>query len=155
MGLISWFKQKFNIGGLKIKIVEVEPITQEQGWIKGKVTYTTKEPLLAQTNYKLICESTKGSGQDKKTSTSTVSEMSVILGVVLDEPGSRTEDFTFDYDLRNWFEKKGGVLGAASKVAGFFSEKGDEEFYVEISADIKGTWVSPSDRKPIKVMVAR
>ena len=77
----------------------------------------------------------------------------------MDEPGSQTEDFTFQYDLKNWFEKKGGMLGTASKLAKFaqsaLGDKGFEEHFVEITASIKGVWASPSDRIPVQVTVAR
>jgi hypothetical protein len=159
MGLISWVKQKFNVGGLKIRIVEVEPITAEEGWVKGKVTFSTQTPVLASLTYKLLSETTKGKGQEKKTEKSTISEQSVLVGVVLDEPGSETQDFTFQYDLKNWFERQGGMLSAASKAFQFaqdtFGDKGYTEYFVEISAQIKGVWVSPSDRKPVTVTVAR
>jgi len=159
MGLVSWFKQKFNVGGLKIKIVEVEPITEEEGWAKGKVAFSTQTPVAAELVYKLVCETTKGKGEEKKTDTSTVSTMSVLVGVAMAEPGSETQDFAFKYDLRNWFEQKGGVLGAASKMAKFaqntFGEKGTEDFYVEIEARIHGVWLNPKDRRPVNVAVAR
>jgi hypothetical protein len=159
MGLISWFKDKFNIGGLKIKIVEVEPITEEKGWVKGKITFATGKPVLGGIAYRLVCETTKGKGPEKKTEKSTISEQRILVGVAMDEAGSKTEDFTFDYDLRNWFEKQGGWLGTASKVAKFaadtLGDKGYQEYFVEAEANIKGVWASPSDRRPVTVTVAR
>jgi hypothetical protein len=159
MGLIGWFKHKFNIGGVKLSIVEVDTITSEEGWIKGKIALSTKEPVIGQLTYKLLCETTKGSGTEQKTSTSTISEMTVIVGIALNENESKVEDFTFEYSLKNWFEKQGGVLGAASKAFSFIKntagDKGFERYYVEISATLPGVWSNPSAKCPVTVAVAR
>ncbi len=141
-----------------MRIVEVEPITAEEGWVKGKVAFTTGEPVVGGLEYKLICVTTKGKGDEKEVETSTIAEQSVLIGVAMDEPGSKTEDFTFQYDFKNWLEKKGGVLGAASKLAKFaantFGDKKHSEYYVTVTANVKGVWNSPSDRKLVSVNVA-
>ncbi len=159
MGVVGWFKQKFNIGGLKIAIVDVQPIKEPEGWVTGQVAYSSGRDVFGEVTYKLICETTTGKGDEKKVSTTTLGEMSVLIGVVLEAGEEKTEDFTFPYDLRNWFEQKGGVLGTAAKAfsfaKGLTSEKGYDEYYVQITAKIKGVWSDPTAKHPITVAVAR
>jgi hypothetical protein len=158
MGLVSWFKWKFNIGGLKIKILEVQPITKEEGWAKGKVTFSTGTPIGAKVTYKLLCETTKGKGDEKETSTSIVSQQTFLTAVIMPEPGSETKDFTFQYDFKEWSEKQGGVLATAGKVMDFiqdpFGGQGSAEYFVEAPAGIPGAWATPSDRVPVQVNIA-
>lgn len=159
MGLAAWFKQKFNIGGLKIRIIDVEPIKQEQGIVTGNAAYSSKTlPMYAHLTYRLVCETTTGKGNEKKTQKSTIAEMKHLLGVSLDGTESVTQPFLLEYDLRSWHEKQGGMVGAAGKFLKFaadtLGDKGQTEYYVEIEGSIPGTWFGPSDRKPIAVHVA-
>lgn len=159
MGLIGWFRRKFNIGRIKLSIVEVETITSEEGWLSGKLALSTKEAVIGQLTYRLICETTTVSGNEKKKSSTTISEMRVLLGVALDDNESTVEDFSFSYSLKNWFEERRGILGAASKALSFVKdvmndEKRSEEFFVEISAQITGVWSDPSDKHPVTIAIA-
>lgn len=159
MGLAAWFKQKFNINGLKIKILDVEPIKQEQGSVNGTAVYSSKTvPMLAHLTYRLVCEKTTGTGKERKTQKSTIAENKHLLGVSLENTEPSTQPFFVEYDLRCWHEKQGGMVGAAGAFLKFaadtLGDKGQTEYYVEIDASIPGTWFGPSDRKPISVHVA-
>lgn len=159
MGAISWFKHKFNINGVKISIVEVEPITELDGWVKGKLAISSTYPVFGQLTYKLICETTTGSGEDKKTESKNLGELSVLLGFVIENADENiVQDFSFPYTFQSWMEKKGGAMAAASKLYSLYKSATEnnkiEDFYVEVTANVKGVWNSPSAKHPISVSVA-
>jgi hypothetical protein len=126
--------------------------------VEGRVTFSTGVPVFAAVTYRLVCESTRGTGPEKKTDRSTVAVETILIGAVLDAPGTTTENFNFCYDLNNWSDKKTGVWGAAAKAADFaqniMGNKAQDEFYVEITGKPRGAWIEPTDRMRVIVTAA-
>ncbi len=173
MGLWSTIKGWFNVGGVSVRIMGVEnPFPRDDTVMKGKFELSTKtDKTILSTSVEFYVETTTGKGEEKETEKSVLGEQSTEdYAVNLDYPfelaAGETRELSFliiDVDCEGTLgrmAKKGGVLGAVGKV-GMLANKLTAEkdatikYYVEVTADVKGTPFDPSDKVEIQVVPGR
>jgi hypothetical protein len=160
MGLWSTVKGWFNIGGVSVKLIEVEnPFPKFDPVLGGTVRLTTKaEKEILSLEVRFVMEKTSGRGEDKETETvelgkySTKNVIASSYPFVLKPGETRDDAFVItDISMEKSLKDYGGVLGAIGKVGSFLSSE-KVEFYVIAEADVKGTPFDPTDRVKINVV---
>ncbi len=167
MGLWSKIKGWLNIGGVSVKIVEVEnPFPEEDSALQGTFRLTTKsDKTILSTQVEFFAEETKKEGEEETTEKTVFSSQNTANQIVqTDYPfelkAGESKDIFFmlmDIDLGGFvgrLAKKGGVIGAVGKMAKFAGKLDDGEikYYVEVTADVQGTPFDPTDKVEIKVV---
>lgn len=153
MGLWDTIKGWFNIGGVKVKLRDIDPKVAKKGSeIKGRVDLVSKgDKHVLKMTHKFVLECTKGSGDDRETE-------ETVLGKAVQEESfdiktgeTKTVDFLINYDIPDTLADKGGVLGAVGKL-GAFASREKREYFVISECDVKGTAFDPSDRFKVSVV---
>ena len=167
MGLWSTVKGWFNVGGVSVNITQVEnPFPRDDTAMRGKFMLTTKsDKTILKVQTQFFMEETTGTGEEEKTSRTDLGEEDTSAYLVnLDFPfelaaGEEKEMSFFIHDINmeglvGRMKEAGGMLGAVGKaasLAGKMKEKGICRYYVEVTADVKGTPFDPSDKVEIQV----
>lgn len=169
MGLWSKIKGWLNIGGVSVKITQVEdPFPEGDTLMKGKYVLTTKTTrTILSTTCEFYMERTtkdkEGKDQVSRTSLGKQSSKDYMVNDAypfeLAEGETKELDiFIHDVDIggiTGRMAKSGGMMGMLGKAAQFAGSLGDQgivRYYVEVSADVKGTPLDPSDKREIRVM---
>lgn len=153
MGFLDTVKGWLNIGGVKVKLLEVNPRVSRSGsQITGKVLLTSKgDKHVLKLVYKFSMQKTTGRGEDKKTKEFTLAQ------TVWNEPfdvktgESKTLEFAIPYSLEKSLKDQSGVLGAVGKF-GAFAVGEKEEYFVVAECDVKGTALDPSDKVEVTLV---
>lgn len=170
MGILSKVKGFLNIGGVSVRVTQVEnPFPEEDTVMKGKFVLTTKsKQTILGTKVEFYRETTTGEGDEEQTSRSTLGQQDT-------QDYLYTEEYPFELDEDETRElsfliidvhtggftgraaDKGGVIGAAGKLgalAGKLTADADArvKYYVEVTADVEGTPFDPSDKVEIQVV---
>ncbi len=153
MGLWDTVKGWFNIGGVSVKLRDVNPlVSKSKHQINGKVLLTTKtEKHVLSLNYKFVLRRTKGSGQDRESKDYTLGEASYDQPFDIKPGETKTFDFTIPYALEQSLKDMGGVLGAIGKIGAFATNEKDE-YFVQAICDVKGTPFDPADKVPVTIV---
>jgi len=160
MSLWSTIKGWFNVGGVTVKLIEVEnPFPKFDPVLGGTVRLSTKsEKTILGLEVRFVMERTTGRGEEKKTEEvllgkySTKDVIASEYPVVLKPGETRDEAFVIlDISMEKSLADYGGVLGAIGKVGSFLSGE-KAEFYVIAEADVKGTPFDPTDKVAITVV---
>lgn len=153
MGFLDTVKGRVNIGGVKVKLQDVNPrISRSGSQITGKVLLTSKgEKHVLKLVDKFVMMKTTGRGEDKKTKEFILSQS------VMNEPfdmktgESKTLDFVINYALESRLKDQAGMAGAVGKLGAFaIGEK--EEYFVVAECDVKGTALDPSDKLEVTLV---
>lgn len=168
MGFLDTIKGWFNIGGLKVQITDVEnPFPADDTVMKGKFVLSTKtDKTVLGTSVEFFMEETTGKGEEKKTTKTTLGRQNTKDYLVNDQypfelAANETKEISFlitdvhTGGMIGRMAEKGGMLGAMGKAASFassFKDKGFIEYYVEVTADVKGSPFDPTDKVQIKVV---
>jgi hypothetical protein len=174
MGIWDTMKGWFNIGGVSVKITKVEnPFPREDPVMKGNFTLTTKIPktvlgtraeFFGEETIREENKETKAMEEKTKRTSYGVFDTSRIIAddtYPLELAAGETREMFFliiDVNLGGTtgrMAEQGGMMGALGKAAAFagsFSQKGEMKYYVEVTADVKGTPFDPSDKVEIRVV---
>lgn len=167
MGLWSKIKGMLNIGGVRVKILELEnPFPEDDPAMKGKFLLTTKSnATVLSTGVEFFAEETKGEGEEQTTEKTVFGSMNTTDYLYNQEypfelkagESKEIHFFIMNVDVGGYvgrLAKKGGVLGAVGKMAKLAGKLGDGEikYFVEVTADVKGTPFDPTDKVEIKVI---
>jgi hypothetical protein len=153
MGLWSTIKGWFNIGGVSVKLKDVNPLVPKSGnTITGKVLLTSKDDKqVVKLDYKFIQKKTTGRGNEKETKEFTLGETTFDQPFEIKKDESKTLDFAINYSIEKSLKDMGGVLGGIGKIAAFASAE-KLEYFVVAQAGVKGTAFGPSDRVPVQIV---
>jgi len=145
MGLWSTIKGWLNIGGVKIKIENMnQRISRGGSQITGQAVLTSKsDKKVRKMVYKFLLKRTSGSGAEKKTKEFNIAQSVVDQPFEIKPGETKTQDFTITYALEKSLKDLGGVLGAIGKI-GAFAAKEKDEYYVVAEADVEGAAFNPS-----------
>lgn len=162
MGFMDKVKGFLNIGGPKVSIVEVtQPITGKAGTVVGRASIVSKrQAKVVKFTQKFFVETTTGKGEEKTTETTSIAEANLDLQIELQPNVAHELAIHIPYDTTTLTDKmagKGGMLGALGKAAQFagkFAEKGIQDYFVEVTADVVGTPLDPSDKVPVRAVLA-
>ncbi len=150
MGFMDTVKGWFNIGGVKVKLVEAPTkISKTGNELEGKVEMTAKSDKHAlKLVYKLIEEHTKGRGDDQETTETILGETVVGEEFDIKAGESKVIDFKVAYSMPERLRDKGGLLGGAAKLGAF---AGGEKLDYQIVAvcDVQGTAVDPKAKQKV------
>lgn len=158
MGLFDKVKGFLNLGGPKIKIVMIkQPILSKSGIIEGAAHFTTERAAkIVKFSQKFYRETTKGSGDDRKTETVIIAEQDQSIDLEL-KANDRVEwPIMLPYDSTSMSERianKGGMLGALGKATQFasgFMDQGSSEYFFEVGIDVVGTPLDPTDKMQVQ-----
>lgn len=153
MGFLDTVKGWLNIGGVKVKLQDVNPRVSRSGsQITGKVLLTSKgDKQVLKLAYKFVMKKTTGRGEDRKVKDFTLAQ------VIREEPfeiktgESKTLEFSVPYSLEKSLKDQGGVLGTVGKI-GAFATGEKEEYFVVAECDVKGTALDPSDQVEVTLV---
>ena len=173
MGFLDKVKGALNIGGVSVKITQVEdPFPRDDTVMRGRFTLSTKtDKTVLSTKAEFYQESTTGEGEEKKTSRTSLGSQSTEQYLInADYPfelaAGESRDMSFlihDVNmggLLGRMSESGGMLGAVGKLGSFAGKlTSDKEahvrYYVEVTADVKGTPFDPSDKVEIRVILGK
>lgn len=157
MGFMDKIKGWLNIGGPKVSIIEIDqPISGKAGVVKGRFSITTKRAAkLAKCTQKFYVVETKGKGDEKTEETTTIAEVTIDLNADLAAEATAEHSIAISYDTSGFMDKmagKGGMMGALGKVGNFVAnaQKGILDYYVEVTCDVVGTPLDPSDKMMVR-----
>jgi hypothetical protein len=153
LGFLDTVKGWLNIGGVKVKLQDVNPRVSRSGsQITGKVLLTSKgDKQVLKLAYKFVMKKTTGRGEDRKVKDFTLAQ------VIREEPfeiktgESKTLEFSVPYSLEKSLKDQGGVLGTVGKI-GAFATGEKEEYFVVAECDVKGTALDPSDQVEVTLV---
>jgi len=147
MGFLNTVKGWLNIGGVKVKLQDVNPRVSRSGsQITGKVLLTSKgDKQVLKLAYKFVMKKTTGRGDDKKVKDFTLAQVIQDESFEIKTGESKALEFSIPYSLEKSLKDQGGVLGALGKF-GAFATGDKEEYFVVAECDVKGTALDPSDQ---------
>ncbi len=162
MGWWSKIKGWLNIGGVKVSILEVQPVVDKAGAVRGSFQMLSKtDRKVKKVVYKFFMIETKGTGEDKKVTEETIAESTQEVAYEVKAGQPMKLDFELQYDMGGFLDRmsqKGGVMGAMGKMAKFVAsataEKGIRDYFVQVTCDVEGTALDPSDKTPVRVSAA-
>jgi len=156
MGFVQKLKDIFGIGGIKVKFDVSDTFNKEDSAISGKVIVTTKsEKTVSGLEFKFEEVWQTGRGEDKSSKT-------YELGTcILDEeftinPGE-TKEFAFDLPFQLLKSKNDELAESAGKVGkalgglGKMMDAEKSNYWLHVSANIKGTVFPPTDTMELKL----
>jgi len=152
MGFLDTAKGWLNIGGVKVKIQDLNPLIPRSGnQITGKVLLTSKgDKHVLKVVYKFLLRKTTGRGDQRQTKEFTLGQSSHNEPFDIKTGESKTLDFAIGYSLEKSLKDLGGVLGAVGKLGAFASGE-KVEYFVVAECDVKGTALDPSDRVEVTI----
>lgn len=161
MGFMDKIKGWLNIGGPKVSILEViQPITGKSGVVTGRFSITTKRAAkLAKCTQKFFLVETKGKGEEKTEETTVIAEVTMDMNADLAAEATAEHSISIAYDTTGMLDKlagKGGMMGALGKVGKFaagLGEKGIRDYFVEVTCDVVGTPLDPSDKMMVRASI--
>jgi len=147
LGFVDTVKGWLNIGGVKVKLQDVNPrISRSASQITGKVLLTSKgEKHVLKLVYKFVMMKTTGRGEDKKTKEFVLSQSLMNDPFDMKTGETKTLDFAITYALETRLKDQAGMLGTVGKI-GAFAVGEKEEYFVVAECDVKGTALDPSDK---------
>jgi hypothetical protein len=153
MGLLDTIKGWFNIGGVSVKIQDVNPMVPKTGnKITGKVILSTKTDKEVKTMaYKLLLKRTTGRGNERKTKDYVLAQSGQDQPFELKKDETKTMDFTIPYSIEKSLKDMGGMLGAIGKIGAFAAAEKDE-YFVVAECGVKGAAFSPSASVPVTIV---
>ncbi|HTN74125.1 MAG TPA: hypothetical protein VL096_02720 [Pirellulaceae bacterium] len=164
MGFFDKVKGFLNVGGVTVKILQVEnPFPAGDSCMKGTFVLTSdSDRTVLSTAAKFYKKTTKKEDGKETTETDTLGSCSTKDYMFNDEypfeiaKGERKElsFIMINVDCPPSLAAQSGVVGAIGKLAAFASNMSGEktEFFVEVTADVKGTPFDPSDTIPVQVV---
>ena len=165
MGLFDKVKGFLNVGGVTVKITKLEnPYPAGDTAMSGdfRLTSDSDRTVLSTSArfYKKI--TSKGQDGQQKAETHTLGSCSTKDYLLNDDypfeiAKGESKDLSFlmiNVDCPPSLAASSGVTGAIGKMAAFASKMSGEkvEFFVEVTADVKGTPFDPSDTVQIQVI---
>jgi hypothetical protein len=165
MGFFDKVKGFLNVGGVTVKITKVEnPFPAGDTCMSGDFRLTSdsdRQVLSTAAKFYKVTTSKDEEGKEK-TETETLGSCSTKDYLINDEypfeiAKGETKDLHFtmiNVDCPPSLASHGGVVGAVGKVGAFMSKMSGEkvEFFVEVTADVKGTPFDPSDKVQVQVV---
>lgn len=156
---VSFFgkiKNWLGIGGVKIKLDVPGQVDKDAGLICGTVVVTTKSPQhVSEIELKLVETYTTGRGDEKSFKEFDLGE------ITLDDPfdiapgDTKVIEFELPFAMlkssNDQLAEKGGLLGGLGKLGKLASAE-TSTYKVEVSGDVKGVALGPSDSKDIKLV---
>jgi hypothetical protein len=156
MGMWDTVKGWFS-SGVQVKLNKIEnPFQRSKSNMIGEVTLTPKAAkTVKDVKISMIREETKGTGAEKKTTTTVLGTLSLAksgtgypFDLVVGEP--KVVPFTLPVSVPRKLQEQKGVLGAIGKI-GAFVDNDKLAYFVVAQVGVKGTLVGPSDKVPITV----
>jgi hypothetical protein len=153
MGFLDTVKGWFNIGGVAVKIRDVDPrVSRKGGRITGNAVLTTKsDKQVLKLDYKFVLRRTTGRGEEQKTKEYVLGRSGHGEPFDLKKGETKTVPFEIPYAVDTTLKDLGGVLGAIGKVGSFLSSE-REEFFVVCNCDVKGAALDPSDKVAVTLV---
>jgi sporulation-control protein spo0M len=156
MGFFQNIKNKLGIGGVKVELQVPGQVAKNAGQLQGKVVLTSKsDQELLHLKISIKEEYTTGRGDDKKTKTFTLGEVTKQLGYGIKAGETKEIPFDLKFELlkSNSDELKdmGGAMGKLGSLSAFANNE-KSTYYVEAEADVKSAALDPSDKKDIKLV---
>lgn len=165
MGIFDKVKGFLNVGGVSVKIVQVEnPFPAGDTCMKGTFRLTSdSDRTVLSTSARFYKKTTsKDENGQEKVETETLGSCSTKDYMINDEypfeiAKGETKELSFlmiNVDCPPSLAAQGGVVGAIGKVAAFASKMSGEkvEFFVDVTADVKGTPFDPTDTVQVQVV---
>jgi hypothetical protein len=164
MGFFDKVKGFLNVGGVSCKIKQVEnPFPAGDTCMKGTFVLTSDSDrqVLSYSAHFYKVTTTKENGEEK-TETETLGKCSSKDYMFSDEypfeiAKGESKEMSFlmtDVNCPPSLAAESGVVGAIGKMAAFASKMSGTkvEYFVEVTADVKGTPFDPSDKVQIQVI---
>jgi len=152
MGFLDTVKGWLNIGGVKIKIEEMDPILYTgEHYVSGKFFLTAKnDKEVLSVTCSVIHEHSYKEDDEDQTDRNVVGEEKITEGFVLKAGETKEMEFLVGTHLDETIKDMGGVIGGVGKLASFASGKSDR-YFAEVKVDVKGTVLDPSAEFALKV----
>jgi hypothetical protein len=153
MGLWDTVKGWFNIGGVSVKLRDVNPMVPKSGnRIDGKVVLSSKsDKHVLKMHYKFVLERSTGRGNERETKEFVFGEATNDQPFDIKTGETKTLDFTIPYSLSKELKDMGGALGTLGKLGAFAANEKDD-YYVIAVCDVKGTPFDPRDKVRVQVV---
>jgi hypothetical protein len=153
MGLMDTIKGWFNIGGVTVKLKDVNPlISKSKNTITGKAILTTGgDRTVLKMEYKFVLKKTTGSGEEKKTDEFVIGYTEAAESFEIKKGETKTIDFTINYALEKTLADMGGVLGTVGKMANWLSSD-KLEYFVICECDVKGAAFDPNAELKVTIV---
>ena len=164
MGFFDKVKGFLNVGGVSCKIKQVEnPFPAGDTCMKGTFVLTSdSDRQVLSYTARFYKKTTKKEDGEEKTETETLGKCSSKDYMYNDEypfeiAKGESKELSFlmtDVNCPPSLAAESGVVGAIGKMAAFASKMSGEkvEYFVEVTADVKGTPFDPTDTVQIQVV---
>jgi hypothetical protein len=160
VGFMDTIKGWLNIGGVKVKLSNVETkFPRNDNTMTGDVVLTSKsDKTVLDIEVEMVLEKSTGRGEERKTEKKVLGSFSFARNMIgsgfpMDIKTGETKTFTFvlPVSIPRELSQEKGVLGAIGKI-GAFASNDKFEYYVKAEADVKGTPFDPTDKVTITVV---
>lgn len=151
--MLNKVKQWFGIEGVKVELLIPETANIKQGEIKGQLKFSSLNPQnVNNINLKLIEIYTRGRGKNKVTNEYLIGKKEIKKSFAVPSDTFIFLDFKLPFELlKSEIDEMGDkniLLGGIAKLAKL-SRGVTSTFRVEVEVDVKGTGLSPFDKKTI------
>lgn len=152
MGVWGKIKGWLNIGGVKVKVEDVEPsIFVGNNTMTGKAVLTAKDAKeVLSIKCKVVHERTEKVDGEEETETTILGQEDFLEGFQMAAGETKEIPFSVEYHLEEKMKHMGGVAGAVGKLGSFAMGKKDA-YSLIVECDVKGTVLDPSDQVDLKV----
>jgi sporulation-control protein spo0M len=151
--MIDKVKQWFGIEGVKVDLILPEVTSISSGFIKGQLQFTSmNEQTVQSVQLKLVEIYTRGRRSNKMTTEYQLGDITVDKSFIVPAEQPILIDFQLPFELmKSEIDEMGDkniVLGGIAKLARF-TRGANSTYRVECEANVKGTRLSPFDKKLI------
>ena len=153
MGMWDTIKGWFNIGGVTVKIQDLNPqVSRSKNTINAKVALTTKtDKQILNTKYIFMWRKTTGKGAEQKTETQVLGQATNDAPFELKAGETKVLDLRIDYVFPQRLQDMGGALGALGKIGAFATSEKDE-YVVTAQCSVKGAAFGASATQRVQIV---
>ncbi len=156
MGFFKSAKDKLGIGGVSVTINAPGQISKDDASVDGSVSLTTKsEQEVVDMTVKLVEEFTTGRGNDKKTKTIELGEVTVPIDFTINPGETKEVKFSLPFEAvksnAQSLKEKGGAMGALGSLSKMANSE-SSEYLIKAKVDVKSATLDPTAKQDIKLV---
>ena len=149
--MLGKVKKFLGIEGVKVELEIPEEVSSRSGSIHGKLHFTTMNPQVVESAVIVVIEKySRGRKREKLTDEYELGRIELELNKEIKPEETTSFEFEVPFDKMvsemDEFESKNILYRGIAKAAKWYS-KVSSEFRIEVEGKVKGTLLSPFDRK--------
>ncbi|MBT8221502.1 MAG: sporulation protein [Bacteroidia bacterium] len=153
--MLGRVKKFLGIEGIKVELEIPEEVSVQSGVVQGKLHFSSMNPQTVESAVIIVIEKySRGRKRDKLTDEYELGRIEIELNEEINPEEITSFEFEVPFDMMisemDEFQSKNILYRGIAKAAKWYS-KVSSEFRIEVEAKVKGTLLSPFDRKAVNL----